>query len=203
MRATGTLEDYNLWQSLKEGNQEALATIYFTHFKNLYEYGLRIVQDKELVKDAIQDLFIKLWTNRTGFEDISKIRPYLLIALRSGLYNKLQQKEKRPVRPLGAGEEFDMVFSAESIYIDKESFSQQTQQLVHALNQLTAKQKEVVYLRYFEELDYEEIAKVMGSSLKSVYKLKARGLDALKQLLNISNTSLVMLFAACRAELFS
>lgn len=43
-------EDYHLWQSLKEGKQEALTQIYFNHFKSLYEYGVRITADEEQVK---------------------------------------------------------------------------------------------------------------------------------------------------------
>ncbi|ANH82854.1 hypothetical protein A8C56_19355 [Niabella ginsenosidivorans] len=194
-------DDYHLWQSLKEGKQEALASIYFNHFKSLYEYGLRITGDEELVKDTIQDLFIKIWTNRSNFENISKIRPYLLVSLRSALYNKIQQNGKRPVRALNTKDEFEMVFSAESKYIAGEARSLQTQKLLAALNQLTPKQKEIIYLRYFEELDYEEIVRVMNSSLKAVYKLKARGLDALKQLLHLSDILLIVLLASCCCEI--
>lgn len=196
-------DDYYLWQSLKEGKQEALASIYFNHFKNLYEYGLRITADEELVKDTIQDLFIKIWTNRSNFENISKIKPYLLVSLRSALYNKIQQSGKRPVRALNVKDEFEMVFSAESKYIAEESHSLQTQKLLAALNQLTPKQKEIIYLRYFEELDYEEIARVMNSSLKAVYKLKARGLDTLKQIVHLSDILLVILLAIFCRQIFA
>ncbi|AHF17767.1 RNA polymerase sigma factor [Niabella soli] len=203
MPAEDIKDDYHLWQSLKEGKQEALANIYFNHFKSLYEYGVRITANEELVKDTIQDLFIKIWTNRSNFENITKIKPYLLVSLRSALYNKIQQSSKRPVRSLEMKDEFEMVFSAESKYIARESHLLQTQKLLAALNQLTPKQKELIYLRYFEELDYEEIARIMNSSLKAVYKLKARGLDTLKQLLHVSDILLLGLLTACCREIFA
>jgi len=77
----------------------------------------------------------------------------------------------------------------------------QTQKLIDALNQLTPRQKEVIYLRYFEELDYEEIATIMDITIKATYKLRARGLDILRQIMNSSNSSLVVLLALARIEL--
>ena len=45
--------DAELWRSFKEGDRESFATIYYQYFKNLYEYELRIVDDKK-----------KLWSNK-------------------------------------------------------------------------------------------------------------------------------------------
>ena len=95
-----------------------------------------------------------------------------------------------------------MVFSVESDFVDKEVRSVQTQKILAALNQLTPRQKEVIYLRYFEELDYEEIAVIMKITVKATYKLMARGLEALRQVMEVSIPSL-LLFLAISKKLFT
>jgi RNA polymerase sigma factor (sigma-70 family) len=69
------------------------------------------------------------------------------------------------------------------------------------MNSLSARQKEVIYLRYFEELSYDEIASIMHISVKATYKLSARALDSLRQILNVSNASLFILIALARLQI--
>jgi RNA polymerase sigma factor (sigma-70 family) len=61
------------------------------------------------------------------------------------------------------------------------------------MDQLTPRQREVIYLRFFEELSYEEIAGMLDISVKGAYKLSYRALDALKELLKISKKDLLLL----------
>ena len=196
----GIANDHSLWQSFKKGDRDSFQTLYFNYFDKLYEYGMRIVSDKELVKDAIQDLFLKLWNNKSKLSDISAIRPYLLVSLRTTLYDKFQQNRRMPLTEISEDYPFEMVFSAESDFIIRETKSAQTQKLIDALNQLTPRQKEVIYLRYFEELDYDEIAAIMDITVKATYKLASRGLEALRQVMDISNSSLLILLTFLKAH---
>jgi len=195
-------DDIAIWQSFKSGDKEAYKTIYFKYYNNLHEYGVRITADKELVKDTIHDLFIKLWNNKANLGDVKAIMPYLLVSLRSALYNSMQKISRKSLVEMTENSPFEMVFSVESEYIKKETASVQNQKLIDALNLLTPRQKEVIYLRYFEELDYDEIAVIMEITVKAVYKLTARGLETLRQIRNISDTLLWALFALCSCKLF-
>ena len=195
-------DDYALWQSFKEGDKDSFQAIYFHHFPHLYEYGMRLVSDKELVKDCIHDLFIKLWNNKSNLGDVTAIRSYLLVSLRTTVYNKLKQRTRLVATEISDSYPFEMVFSVESEFITKETRSAQGQQLVEALNQLTSRQKEVIYLRYFEELEYEDIAAIMNITVKATYKLTARGLESLRHILKLPNASLLLLLLLARSELF-
>ena len=188
-------DDFALWQLFKSGDKESFQAIYFSHFNSLYEYGIRIINDKESVKDSIHDLFLKLWNNKSTLGEIKSIRPYLLVSLRAILYNKQEKISRVKLIEIDEQLPFEMVFSVESAFIKKETQSAQAQKLLEALNQLTPRQKEVIYLRYFEDLDYEEIATIMNINVKATYKLVARGLDTLRSLLNLSNTTLLILLA--------
>src|SRR5688572_10978871 len=183
--------DFTLWQSFKSGDRTSFQTIYFSHFKNLSEYGMRIIGDKELVQDCVHDLFVKLWNNKANLGNVTVIRSYLLVSLRTTLFNKIKQNNRISVSEFNDGHPFEMVFSVESDFITKETASIQTQKLLDALNELTPRQKEVIYLRYFEEMDYEEIAAIMDVTVKAIYKLTARGMETLRQIMVISNGSLL------------
>lgn len=193
-------DDYALWQLFKSGDKESFQSIYFSHYNSLYEYGIRIENDKESVKDSIHDLFIKIWNNRSSLGNIGNIRSYLLVSLRGILYNKRESTSRVKLVEIDEELPFEMVFSVESAFISKEMRTEQTQKLIDALNQLTPRQKEVIYLRYFEELDYEEIASIMTINVKATYKLVGRALDRLRNVLNLSNTSILILMAFLRAK---
>ncbi len=196
-------EDPSLWQSFKRGEIDSFQAIYFHHFQPLYEYGMRLVGDRELVKDGIHDLFVKLWNSKSNLGDVRAIRSYLLVSLRTNLYNRLKRNNR--VKFLGTAEQlpFEMVFSVEADFVRNETRTRQVQKLMEALNQLTPRQKEVIYLRYFEELDYEEIAAVMNITVKATYKLTARGLEGLRQILHLSDSSLLLLLLFAKSELFA
>jgi RNA polymerase sigma factor (sigma-70 family) len=188
-------DDSIIWQSFKEGDSDSFKTIYFKYFHNLYEYGMRICGDKEVVKDTIHDLFVKLWNNKSNLGNVTALRAYLLVALRSTLYNNLQKISHKAVVEISENTPFEIVFSVESDYIKKESAFFDNQKLKDALNLLTPRQKEVIYLRYFEEMEYSEIAEIMNITIKGVYKLTARALETLRQILNITGTSLLSILA--------
>lgn len=193
--------DITLWEALQQGSQQAFATIYDRYFQRLYEYGIRLHPDEDLVKDAIQELFIKLWTNKDTLTSANPL-PYLLVSLRSTIYSRLRPR-KNAVLISFDQEQHDFLahFSAESANIKKEQLQAQHQRLLNALNQLNARQKEILYLRYFEELDYESIAAIMNLSVKGAYKLSARALQNMRDILQVSTAVLITLLANFHLEM--
>lgn len=194
--STTTIDDISIWQSLKEGSETSFRSIYSAHYKCLYEYGFRIVSDEEMVKDCIHDLFVKIWNNKANLGSVKSIRPYLLVSLRSMLYNSIKTNNRRRVINFESEtvQNFAMVFSAESDYIRKEEDSQKFQLLINALNQLTSRQKEAIFLRYFANLDYDEISGILEITTKACYKLIARGLAILREQMTITRLSAYLLF---------
>ena len=192
-----------LFQEMKNGNREAYAQIYQLYFTNLYEYGLRLASEKDLVMDSIHDLFVKIWTKRNDLGVVENLKAYLLVSLRRILNNKLQSgKKTRSVNP----EDdlfFELRFSTESQYFKKLEETDRRQRLLQAMDQLSPRQKEMIYLRYFEELGYDEIASVMDITIKGAYKLSARSLESLRDMLSISKTAILILLALVREEVLN
>ena len=127
----------------------------------------------------------------------------MLVSLRFILINKVQYVNKtRSVNP----EDdlfFELRFSTESQYFKKLEETDRRQRLLQAMDQLSPRQKEMIYLRYFEELGYDEIASVMDITIKGAYKLSARSLESLRDMLSISTTALLILLALVREEVLN
>ena len=168
--------------------------IYITHINKLFEYGSRFGNDEEIVKDCIQDLFVKIWTNRNSLTNVISIRNYLFTSLRGQLFNRLERDKKIIYEDnLEDNYDFEMVFPSENRLIAIEKDQKLAGKMTAAMNKLSPRQKESIYLRFYEGLTYPELAQVMNISVKSSYKLIAKALDSLKEYVDPSDIYLFFL----------
>lgn len=188
--------DDTIWQSFKAGDRNCFEQIYQLYFDTLYEYGMRLLSQRDSVEDLIHDLFVKIWLNRSHLGDVTNVKSYLLVSLRGAIYSKTKNKKRSvSVAEFEEVHYFKLNFSVENEYIINEEFSSQRKRLATSMNSLSARQKEVIYLRYFEELGYDEIASIMHISVKATYKLSARALESLRQILHVPHAHLFLVIA--------
>ena len=170
-----------IWKNFLSGNKEAFAFLYNKYIHSLYRYGTKICQDDSLVKDAIQEVFLDLYMkrekNKTNPENL---KYYLILALRRNLIKKLKRNRKMTNEYQINGVLFEPVYSIEQTIIKDEEESKQKKQIIDILNQLPAKQKEALYLRYNEAMEYDAIAKILGISVESVRKQVYRALKSIR-----------------------
>ena len=79
------VSDKELWKLLRNGDREALSLLYVRHITNLLNYGRYVVDDTDLIKDTLQEVFIEFWEKRNSLSEVSQIKPYLLKTLRNKL----------------------------------------------------------------------------------------------------------------------
>jgi RNA polymerase sigma factor (sigma-70 family) len=167
-----TLGETALWQRFRAGDEAAFTYLISKNFQLLYRYGLKYSPEEAFIKDCIQELFIDLWERRQSLSEVITIKAYLMASLRRRLHRESLSK-KRQTSELTDIEQvpFDVEFSVEDSLIRQET----TRELAHGikaqLEQLPKRQKEVVYLRFFEDMSREEIAKVMDINPQSVSNL--------------------------------
>lgn len=139
------------WTALLEGNKAALSELYERYFDLLYEYGLRFCHDREKLKDCIQDMFIKLWTNRKNLSKTTSVKPYLYTSLRHTIINKLDQEKHAKERECKSMNypAFKMHYDIERKIIQTEEDWERNALIKNALERLTARQKECIYLRFY------------------------------------------------------
>lgn len=154
-----------LWGAFKSGSQAAYATIYQQHFYALLDYGRKITPDTEIVKDAIQDLFVELWQQREKLAHTTSIRYYLLQSLKYKLYKNKQSVFYDTDTALAEQ-------PVETQWIQQEISDQQQQKILYALEHvLSTRQQEAVRLKFFQQMNNEDIAQNMQISRESVYNL--------------------------------
>ncbi|PWJ43142.1 RNA polymerase sigma factor [Sediminitomix flava] len=176
------MKDSTLWQELKEGNAKAFKEIFDTHVKLLYKYGYKFCQDPDLVDDCIQDIFMRIWEKRSTLGTTDNIKFYLMVTLKRAIYQKILQKKKLPTSTDGDEkyENFSLSFSIEEDIIKNETDAFNKERLLETLNTLPKRQKEVIYLRFYMGLSYEETAELMELNYQSVRNLQSTALKNMK-----------------------
>ena len=160
-----TTNDRELWDSFKAGDDRAFSQIYETYADLLFSYGMRFTSNREIVRDTLQELFIKF---------------YLFCAFRHQLQNELAK-----VIPSVDITECETTFTLDQsaldqlIYDEKELNRQK--KLNQLLNDLPVRQKMVIQYRFIEGLKYEEIAQLMDMNYQSVHNLLQRALNKIRE----------------------
>ncbi|MCC5928594.1 MAG: sigma-70 family RNA polymerase sigma factor [Cyclobacteriaceae bacterium] len=191
------LSDVDIWKMFKSGNESAFIHIYRKYFKSLVNYGLQIYRDKELVKDAIQDMFIELRMKRKSVLTTDKIRPFLNTLLRRRILKYIGKSNGTEHLGQNLSEYgFLIELSPEQRMINKQLDEETIRQLNKAISRLTKNEREIIYLFYFEKHSYEEIADIMElKKIKSARNLLYKALAALRENMNPQKSALFfMLF---------
>jgi len=173
-------EEQKLWDAFLKGDDKSLEIIYQRYFDELYNYGNKWLNDITLTEDSIQDLFVKLLRTRQNLSSTTSIKYYLFRAFRSIVLDKLKKKNKTAYIDEAGRSLFVFELSPEKKMIMQEEMNSLQQRLSVALDALTPRQREAIFLRYIEEFSYEQVADMMNLSAKGAYKLMARAIDALK-----------------------
>lgn len=175
-----------VWQRLKNGDKKALAELYKDHVDILYRYGMKVAGDRSVVEDCIQNLFVTIWEKRANLGDTDSVKNYLLASLRRSIYKYHSKKEVStdPTQP--RTEDGSVELSFEQLTIDKEMDEERKEKFQRALKNISSRQREVIYLRYFEDKDYNEICEIMDISYQGARNMLFKALRSLKEHLSIT-----------------
>jgi RNA polymerase sigma factor (sigma-70 family) len=178
----GNDSDPDIWKLFKSGDKEAFAVLYNLHIDALYHYGTKICKDEDAVKDTLQELFLELFLKCDSIKvEPEKLKYWLLLALKRNLIKRLQAGRKiDQVIPESA--DFQTEYNIEYQILERERDEEINNKVSFALNQLPSKQKEAIYLRFNESLDYDEIANIMEITIESVRKQVHRALKNIREL---------------------
>jgi RNA polymerase sigma factor (sigma-70 family) len=167
------------WLETLAGDTDAFNNIHKTLFNGLYYYASKLLNDNGLADDAVQELFVKIWTKRNSINNLEKVKPYFFTVLRRQILNQLRSLKLRELK-IKMSVEPDIVFSIEEIIVEKETEASLHTKLASLLNDLPARQKEAIYLRYYEDMEYKQIAEIMNVNYQSVLNLIQKALNKLR-----------------------
>ena len=168
--------------------------MYAAYAPALYNYGYKIAQNRPMVEDCLQDLFLTILETRERLGQTDSIKFYLMRSLRRNIVRKLTVEQRFGTDPESIG--FQVEFHYEPTWLDAQISQEQSVALLRELNSLPPRQKEALFLKYFDNLSYEEIAQVMGIEQKSTYKLIYKAIASLQK--RMSPNLLLLLIALAR-----
>lgn len=178
------------WSKFRQGDVEAFNRIYRHFAQVLYSYGSKFCKRSEVIEDCIQDLFVELWESRERLSATTSIKFYLFRCLRRKIARLPAlavniSEDSHPLCNSLISESYEF-----SLIIEQKDEARK-QLLEQALNDLSVRQREILYLKYFDGLSFQQIAEVMQIDLNSTYKLTYKALASIKQ--NLSRHSALIL----------
>jgi len=174
----------DMWDALRKGDKSALESLYREHAQLLLRYGVKVCGDQTIVEDCIQELFIILWQKRENLGDTTSVKNYLLASLRRAIY-KVHDKKVISIDPTERRKETEYEESFEQILVNQEWTDERKTKIQEALKTISDRQREVIYLRFFENKDYEEICEIMDINYQSARNMLFKGLKSLRKSLSI------------------
>ncbi|QIP17758.1 sigma-70 family RNA polymerase sigma factor [Spirosoma aureum] len=150
------------------------------HYRKLYNYGARFSQDKDFVRDCLQELFMELWERRARLSKVQHVKPYLLTALRHKMINesfklkRFKQYEELPFLSDVTEKPIELAI------IELELSWENAMRLKTIISGLTSRQQEIIYLRFYQGLEFVEITQIMDMERQSVANLLHRSLREIR-----------------------
>lgn len=170
MQNSGILDnDSDLWNLFREGDEVAFTKLLRKYSKPLFNYGIRLCQDKDFIRDCIQDVFLELWSRRARISATPSVKWYLFKAVRLRIFRERSKWNKED--PYDEDYGFVVEFSIETKIIHNSEVLELSSKIKHLLNTLPPRQQEIMYLRFYENLSFDSISGIMGISKQSVHNL--------------------------------
>ena len=174
--------EIELWNAFRSGRREALDTIFEKYVRILYSYGRNITADRDLISDSIQDTFLELWTKRSRLStEIKSIKYYLIKAVRRRILRKLLSARSHAGQPIPEDYSNEIEFNIEFNLIQAQLSTEISAQLKNSVATLSKGQQEAIYLKFYENMTYEEVASVMQTNVKAVYNLIGKAIISLRK----------------------
>ncbi len=173
------LDDITLIQQFKQSDlkEKAFTAIVKKYQEKLYWHIRRLVITHDDANDVMQNLFIKVWNGLNNFREDSKLYTWLYrIATNECLTFLDKQKKKSVIDITEIEDSLSNKIKAENNF----NANQLEWKLQLAIQQLPEKQRAVFTLRYYDEMPYEEMSKILDTSegaLKASYHHAAKKIE--------------------------
>ena len=171
------------WHAFLAGDNNAFAILYETLTNDLFSFGITLTSDEELVKDCIQDVFLRVYQHRKPLPAGDNIKVYLMISLKNALVDtfRKQQNFQQYIETYGTDDPYEFYDeSAEEQIIAQESEMAMHEKIALCKSALTKRQQEIIHYRFVEELTIDEIADILHINYQSVANTIQRSLKKMR-----------------------
>lgn len=184
----------DVWRRFRLGDRFAFSEIYEEFADVLFAYGTKIINDRELVKDCIQDLFFNIYRYNIKLQQPEYLEFYLFRSLKNDLIRKVKSKKQQSSLSDENVVLLDLKFLAEQDNHEPESDELRIEALQKILQTITPQKREMLFLKFSTGLNYAEIGEIVGMKADAVKKQVYRTLDDLRDRFGEKLLSLFTIF---------
>ena len=167
------------WKRFIRGDKEVFREIYLYFYPNLYAYGLSISKNKDLIDNAIQDLFVRLWNQPP--KRVQSIKGYILVSFRRQLIRSIRNSNEFSIQNTKLSRDNTIERSPEEKLIESESEYVIRKEIRQALETLPSRRREAIYLKFYKDMTAKEISDIMGIREEMVRNYIYKGIKSLRK----------------------
>lgn len=187
--------ELQLWNSLRRGEQSALQKLYLTYYKGLLQYGVKFTTDRDILKDSINSTFLYFWEKRETLAEANHVGNYIFKSYQRQLAKDL--KTKHPFESLSTVDPASSTDIEDFKFVILQEENHRMSALKAAILKLPKRQRELISLRYYEGLSYDEIAIKTDLTKRAVYNQIHTAINSLKKdtnILDLKQTLMLLFF---------
>ena len=171
-----------------EDNEQLFRKAFEKHADELFRHASMRLPDRDRALNLTQECFLRAWGYVQRGEEIREMRPFLFRTLRHLIIDEYRGRKKKTFSLEALKEDgFDPSFTGDS-HILAES---DTRVITKAMHELPDNYREVLFLRYIDELPVKEVAELVGESENAISVRIHRGLKILRKNLGIEETKII------------
>lgn len=172
------LSDIFLVRQMKQGDRDAFGKLYLKYLDAIYRYiYFRVGQEKAIAEDISETVFFRAWEHIGSFkENQGTLKAWLYMIAKNAITDHFR-KNKNVVHL-----EESILSTGDNIE-EKIEYNDQVSRLMSRLSLLTDEQRQVITMKYIEEMQNDEIAHILGKNEEAIRALQHRALQKLKKLL--------------------
>lgn|GEM_PF-694608 len=183
----------NLWQKLIMGDRDAFLHIYQEHYVGLMNYGSFYFKNRGTTNDAIVEMLLNLWDKRTTLPQVKNVRSYLISCLRFTILQNIKTEKWKDSK---ANSIINHLEGDQPSHEEQLTMLQSNDQLKRKLHKsfekLSDRQKELLQLKFFENMGYEEIAASCNITKRTAYNIIHDAIKILRAELNDGQNNISM-----------
>lgn len=169
-------EDRKDWAALKKGGKQSLESLFKRHYSSLHQYGYKLTGDASIVDDCLQEMFLYIFESKQKLGEVIHVRAYLFKSFRRLLLRTMRNRQKLVYVSLNESwkvvpNELEMI----------ETQERQRKYLVQLINDLSPREREMIYMRYYNDLSLQEIAEVLSISYRAVVNTLYKAMVKLRE----------------------
>ena len=191
MKEYTKMTDEDLVVAYMDGEARAFDVILTRYQATIYSYFLYVVGDEDEANELFQDTFVKVivFLQEQRYKPMGLFNYWLIRIAHNMISDKFRRNDHKLVKDVNAKNDLTRIRNEAitvSPYDDEMIRDQAFDELHRMVNKLPAEQREMVYLRYFEEMSFKDIAAITGVSINTALGRMRYAILNLRKMANVA-----------------